>query len=168
LKWERRYAEGSPNDETAPIALLEEALGWAGAREGRAIDVACGRGRHAIALARRGFRVEAVDISPAALASGRERAPDLPIEWREADLDDAEIEEGAYAVVVCVDFTEERLLPRLLGALAPKGILVFAARPRERCRYGPRPGEVARWFRSLETLLHREDDERVEYVGRRR
>ena len=99
-KWERRYAEGS-HDETAPIDLLEEALKWAVG--GRAIDVACGRGRHAVALARRGYRVDAVDISPAALASGRARAPDLPIEWRAADLDDAAIEEGAYADLLLVD-----------------------------------------------------------------
>jgi len=165
-RWEERYGAGA-HDETEPVALLEEALSFA-PPAGRALDVACGRGRHAIALAKRGYEVDALDISPAALASARERAHDLPIRWREDDVDRAAIERGIYAVVICVDFTDARLVPRLLQALAAGGLLVFRARPRALCRFGPTPGETGRWFAELETLVHREESERVEYVGRRR
>jgi SAM-dependent methyltransferase len=164
-RWEERYGAGA-HDDTDPVALLEEALSFA-PRAGRALDVACGRGRHAITLARRGYEVDALDISPAALASARERANDLPIRWRECDLDHAEIETGVYDIVVCVDFTDAGLVPRLLAALTAGGLLVFLARPRALCRFGPNPGETGRWFASLESLVHREDAERVEYVGRR-
>jgi SAM-dependent methyltransferase len=38
------------------------------------LDVCCGYGRHAIELARRGFQVTGVDLSPVQIASARERA----------------------------------------------------------------------------------------------
>ena len=164
-RWEERYRAGA-HVETGPVALLGEALAFAPAA-GRALDVACGRGRHAIALARHGYRVDAVDIAPTGLASARERAGGLPIRWIEADLDDAVFEEDAYAIVVCVHFTDARLAPGLVAALQRGGILVFKARPRALCHRGPLPGEVAEWFAPLATVLHREDEERIEYVGRR-
>ena len=128
--------------------------------------MACGRGRHAIALAKAGYEVDAYDISPTGLASAKERAGDLPIHWHEADLDETELESHAYAVVVSVHFTDEARTPRLIDTLAPGGLLVLVARPRQLCRYGPKPGEVARWFEALETIVHRETEERIEYIGR--
>jgi SAM-dependent methyltransferase len=41
---------------------------------GRALDLGCGAGRNAIHLARAGFTVDAVDLSPAAIAWATERA----------------------------------------------------------------------------------------------
>lgn len=162
-RWEEKYAAGV-HAEREPDALLGRALAFA-PPSGRALDVACGRGRHAIALARRGYDVDAVDLSPKGLASARERAGHLRIRWIEADLDDWRPPEGAYAVVVCVDFTDERLVPRLLRALAPSGVLAYAGRPRGRCSHGPRKGDAARWFRPLTTLYSRDDAERVAFVG---
>lgn len=164
IKWERRYAAGS-HPETEPEELVVEACGHA--RVGRALDVACGRGRHAIYLARRGFSVDAIDVSPTALALAHERAGDLRICWIEADLGDAELERGVYDLVVCAQYTEERLVPALLAALAPGGVLAFVARPRALCRYGPEPGRVAEWFAELECLAHREGDAAVEFLGKR-
>lgn len=161
-KWDARYGAGS-HPASEPVPLLAEALRQA--RPGRALDLACGRGRHAIALARRGYAVDAIDISPVGLASARERADDLAIRWTEADLYETALERAAYDVIVWVHFTDEALVPRVLEALAPGGVLVFAARPRRLCRYGPPPGVVAEWFSPLRTLIHRESEERVEYAG---
>src|SRR5260370_35089779 len=44
----------------------------------RILDVPCGYGRHAAALARRGFRVVGVDLSRAMIAEARRRAPERP------------------------------------------------------------------------------------------
>jgi len=163
-RWEAKYAGGAhPEREPEPFVLEMLAAAPAGA----ALDVACGRGRHAIALARAGYAVDAVDVAPAALASARERAGGLPIRWIEADLDAWEPPRDHYALVVCVDFSDGALAPRLVAALRPGGVLVYAGRPRARCRYGPEPGAVARWFAALETLAHREDEDRVCFAGRR-
>lgn len=53
---------------------VEEALALTGIRGGRALDLACGPGRHAVPLAHRGFDVTAVDLSEGLLAIARERA----------------------------------------------------------------------------------------------
>ena len=161
-KWDRKYRDGShPAREPEPVLLraLERAA------PGHALDVACGRGRHAIALADAGFTVDAVDVSPVGLASARERAKGRAIRWIEADLADYEL--GSYDLIVCVDFTDESLIPRLLAALRPGGWFVYAGRPRALCRYGPQPGDVERWFGALTTHHHVENEERVEFIGRR-
>lgn len=164
-RWEEKYRAGV-HPETEPDPVLLRALASAPSR-GRALDVACGRGRHAIALARRGYDVDAVDLSPSGLACARERAGHLRIRWIEADLDTWTPPEGAYAVVVCVDFSDERLVPRLLCALAPGGVLAYAGRHRGQRSHGPMPGDAVRWFRSLTTLHARDDAGRVEFAGRR-
>lgn len=163
VRWEGRYREGA-HRESEPDPVLAKALAFA-PKEGRALDVACGRGRHAIALARNGYEVDAVDISPSGLVSARERAGKLRVNWIEADLDTWEPPADAYAVVTCIDFTDEALFPRLLHALAPGGVLAYAAFQRGTGRHGPRPGDVERWFSSLPTLLFEETEERVSYVG---
>ena len=66
VKWNARYANHNPGVIEPPSSLLADAVAGLGA--GRALDLACGAGRNAIWLARRGWRVDAVDGSGAALA----------------------------------------------------------------------------------------------------
>jgi ubiquinone/menaquinone biosynthesis C-methylase UbiE len=56
----------------------------------RVLDLACGDGRLALELARRGFRVTGVDISEEFLAAGRRSAGEqgLTVEWRQSDMRD--------------------------------------------------------------------------------
>ncbi|HET7017030.1 MAG TPA: class I SAM-dependent methyltransferase [Streptosporangiaceae bacterium] len=49
---------------------------------GRALDLGCGPGRNALWLARAGFEVDAIDLSPAAVAWARERARQVGAEVR--------------------------------------------------------------------------------------
>lgn len=163
-RWEGKYAAGlHRNDE--PVPFVADAL--AGAPRGRALDVACGCGRHAIVLADLGYDVDAVDISPTALEYARTRAGARPIRFLEWDLDVADLEERAYQAVVTVEFSSSTLAPGLVRALAPGGILVHVARTHALCTYGPRPGEILDWYAPLEMLVHEEDTERVRYAGRR-
>ncbi|MFF1412002.1 class I SAM-dependent methyltransferase [Streptomyces sp. NPDC058289] len=53
------------------VSFLDRGLVPAG---GRALDLGCGPGRNALHLAARGFEVDAVDLSPTALAWAEERA----------------------------------------------------------------------------------------------
>jgi len=70
------------------VAQVEKALTLGGIAGGEALDLGCGPGRHAIPLARRGFRVTAVDLSAFHLAKARERAmaTGLAVELVQADM----------------------------------------------------------------------------------
>jgi SAM-dependent methyltransferase len=164
-RWEEKYRAGV-HPESDPDPVLLRALPFAPPR-GRALDVACGRGRHAIALARLCYRVDAVDVSPLGLASARGRAGMLGVRWIEADLDGWMPEPGAYALITCVNFTDDALLRRLLAALAPGGVLAYASNLRGNRRHGPRPGDIGRWFAPLRALHAREADGRAAYAGRK-
>src|SRR5262249_22839496 len=65
--------------------LLQLMPFWPGAR---ILDVPCGFGRHSIELARRGFRVTGVDISPKLLRTARRNAAvrGVQVEFRRADM----------------------------------------------------------------------------------
>ncbi|MFI8522148.1 class I SAM-dependent methyltransferase [Streptomyces sp. NPDC085481] len=78
-KWERFYDDRSrpvpffvPKPDENLVGYLDDGLVDPAA--GRALDLGCGPGRNALFLAERGFEVDAVDLSPGALAWARERA----------------------------------------------------------------------------------------------
>lgn len=70
-------------------AEVERVIELAGVPPGGAVlDLPCGVGRHALELARRGYRVTAVDRTRSYLDEGRRRGAEekLDIEWVEADM----------------------------------------------------------------------------------
>jgi SAM-dependent methyltransferase len=75
--------EGNAEEE------VEEILGFLPLPAGAAVeDLGCGRGRHAIPLARRGYRVTGVDISENMLRMARTRAEreGVRVEWVQEDM----------------------------------------------------------------------------------
>lgn len=83
------WREATPPEQTRlEAAFLGKALGLrAGAR---LLDVPCGLGRHALALAASGHRVTAVDFSEEALTQAGRKASEAgaTIEWRRAEMRD--------------------------------------------------------------------------------
>lgn len=125
--WERRYREGAYADRPHPTAFLAE---WEPELpRGRALDVACGAGRNALFLASTGRRVDAVDISPTALARAQQAAAaqGLEVRWIEADLapdPDAVLPEGPYDLIVVVRYVHRGIFAPLWRRLAPGGALL--------------------------------------------
>ena len=87
-----------------PSRFLRECLESANwpMRRGRALDVACGKGRNALYLAQRGFVVTALDISSVALDEGRRHAQEhnLTLGWQQADLETLTLPVDAYDLVI--------------------------------------------------------------------
>lgn len=82
--WDLRYRERPwPTD---PDELVAQTLGDRTA--GRALDLGCGTGRHAIWLAHRGWTVTGVDVSAVGLATAAERAAreDVPLHLVQSDI----------------------------------------------------------------------------------
>jgi SAM-dependent methyltransferase len=141
---------------------------------GLALDVAAGRGRHALALAQAGRRVEAIDRDTQAChaLAAAARAAGLPVAVVCADLERYPLPVGRYALVVNTLYLDRARIPALVRALAPGGVLVFETFTREQLATGhPRNpafvlerGELPRLVTSLETLAYREGP--VERDGR--
>ncbi|MGV9502193.1 class I SAM-dependent methyltransferase [Streptomyces sp. NPDC003642] len=81
--WDGFYAERSrpvPFFVAKPDENLVRHVEDGRAGPGRALDLGCGPGRNALYLAARGFEVDAVDLSPAALDWARDRAREAGVE----------------------------------------------------------------------------------------
>ncbi|GAA2378339.1 methyltransferase [Catellatospora methionotrophica] len=83
--WDGFYADRSrevPFFAATPDENLASYLERGLITPGRALDLGCGPGRNALHLAAMGFQVDAVDLSPAALAWAQERAREASADVR--------------------------------------------------------------------------------------
>jgi tellurite methyltransferase len=140
------------------------------ARAGAVLDVACGRGRHALAVAAAGPAVVALDRDPDALRqlAAQARAADLPIRSVRVDLEGAgalPVAPGRSGVVLVFRYLWRPLAGSLAGALAPGGLLLYETftQDQRNLGHGPRnpafllaPGELPRLFPSLRVELYEE------------
>ncbi|MEU8143649.1 class I SAM-dependent methyltransferase [Nonomuraea sp. NPDC048901] len=106
---------------------------------GRALDLGCGPGRNAVHLASLGFEVDAVDLSPAAVTWGKERAREAGVEVRFhcGDIFAVDLPPGHYDLVYdsgCLHHLPPHrrvsylsLLERLLAPGGHLGLTCFAA-----------------------------------------
>lgn len=106
-------------------------------RFGRALDVGCGAGGLAAALARRAGEVDALDRSPVMLAGARRVVPGN-VRCVQADVMDVPLPRGGYDVITSVSALHhlplEPALARLRDALRPGGVLVAISLPRREPR----------------------------------
>ncbi|MBI1984082.1 MAG: class I SAM-dependent methyltransferase [Acidobacteria bacterium] len=134
---------------------------------GRALDLACGSGRHSLFLAARGLRVVAIDRSQTALQEGRELAlrRGLRVDWVRADLENYPLPSQAFDVIVCFYYRDPALYAPLRRALRPAGLLVYETYTREQLRFssGPRnpthllePTELLTAFADWNVIFYQE------------
>jgi tellurite methyltransferase len=95
-------------------------------RGGLALDVAAGRGRNSIPIARAGMRVVAPDFSEVAMRTLAEiaRAERLPIWPVLADFDKFALRDQSFDAIINVNFLDRALFPEFARALKPGGILL--------------------------------------------
>lgn len=73
---------------------------WLGLSPGaRVLDLCCGMGRHALALAELGYRVTGVDLSPDLLAEARKHDPAGTVTWLRGDMRNVPLD-GPFDAVV--------------------------------------------------------------------
>ncbi len=122
-RWQGRHAARPPR--AAPSDFVRAQVtqrARSTAHRGRALDVACGSGRHAALLAEAGFQTVAVDL--AALAC-RRVADEVPrVRAVVADAAMLPFRARAFDLVVQTLFLDRSLFPTLLRLLAPGGLLL--------------------------------------------
>jgi len=138
-------------------------------RGGRVLDVACGRGRHALLLAVAGFRVDAVDLEAqrtGSLAATAARLA-LPLNIRYLDLEacgPVDLGQELYDLVLVTRFLHRPLFGSLQAALKPGGLLLYETFTVHQAATGHptnpdfllQEGELARLVAPLEVVRRRE------------
>ena len=133
----------------------------------RALDVAMGRGRHALLLAQRGFRVFGVDRQFDAVRDGVEHSARRGFVVRGwcADLNATPLPRGRFDLIVVTRYLQRDLFPSLGAALAPGGVLLYETFTEAQRAHGRGPtssdhllkaGELPTLADGLETIFYAE------------
>ena len=182
-RWDAKWAaqRGAPLEP--PDAFVERAVHGLGgdlalsAASGRALDLAAGRGRHALWLARLGYSVEAWDVSRVGLAdlALAARTAGLAVRAREVDLvgDGVPADAEPADLLVLANFLHRPLIASLARCVKPGGHWIWTTATVD--RRGDKPplayclerGELARPFPGFETLATFEADGRAGLLARR-
>lgn len=162
--WNERYrnearAEDLDAEPTPLLVRTAEKL-----PPGTALDLACGTGRNAVWLARRGWRVTAVDGAAAAIAILRKKAleSDVPIDARVANLECEEytIESAKWDLVAVCYYLQRSLFEPAKRGVKPGGVLVAIVHITEAGEQSTQsrlyPGELIHYFNDWEILHHYE------------
>jgi rhodanese-related sulfurtransferase len=139
-------------------------------RRGKALDVACGSGRHALLLSAAGLSVRAVDRDPEAVGELKASARRLGfrVETEVKDLESGAVDLGdeTYEVVLVVNYLHRPLFPVLTRALRRGGWLLYETfitaqaekgKP-TRAEYLLEPGELPSLVAPLEVVRQREGE----------
>lgn len=153
-EWNQRYAERQ-QWSTEPNALVAELL--ADLPPGDAVDLAAGEGRHALWLARRGWRVTAVDFSDVGLSRGRGEPGADRVSWVTADVTtwSAEPASADLVLVAYLHLPEPEitdLLARAVGWLRPGGRLLVLGHDVENLTAGVGGPQEAAILHSVDRL----------------
>jgi len=165
-RWDERYKGSDLRASRSPNPFLKKYIRLL--PQGIALDVACGQGANAVFLARKGFKVDALDISGEALRKVRKLAEEFKVKIRtlRADLDSYSLEKEKYDLVADFYFLDRRLIPKLKRGLKKGGRIIFEtylAAPEGANQDAPRnpryllkPNELLSRFRDFRIVIYRE------------
>jgi SAM-dependent methyltransferase len=117
------------------VTQVDQLLALTSFKGGSVLDLACGPGRHAIELAKRGYKVTGVDLSQFLLSKAMERAraAEVEVEWVEQDMRTFERPNSfdlAINMFTAFGYFEDKsedlqVLNQLHNSLVPGGVLVI-------------------------------------------
>ncbi|MCG8489710.1 MAG: methyltransferase domain-containing protein [Chromatiales bacterium] len=164
-KWDQRYADEEKVARPAEVLLNNAHLL---PEQGCALDLACGLGGNALFLADRGFMVEAWDLSAVAIqrlerSAGQRNLNNLHARVRDVESQPPHAEQ--FDVIVISYFLERALIPTLIQALRPGGLIFYQTFTRQAVSSeGPQnpafrlaDQELLQLFRDLKVRVYREE-----------
>lgn len=121
IKWNKKYKE-TPKllEDREPGEKLVDILKHVNGK--KALDIACGAGKNSIYLAKKGFEVDALDISEVALKNLDDKNIQN-ITTKVIDLEGFIPEENSYDLIVKTNYLDREIIPHLTKALKKDGIL---------------------------------------------
>lgn len=178
LHWDPRHTiAGIPEFDERPapppvFAHVEDLF----PTRGSALELACGRGRHAVWLAQRGMTYRGVDVSPVAIEFARSLAEARGLgdrcHFEVHDLDEGLPPGEPVDLLFCHLFRKSPSLDQsMIDRVAPGGILALASLSvvgsRAPGRFHAPPGELRDSFGHLEVLNEGEADGMAWILARR-
>lgn len=149
-KWNSRYLKNIGDSNPSDILSKYFSL----APIGNALDIACGNGRNSKFLARKGFKVDAVDISNIALSQLSDN--DTRINAICQDIDTWQIPQNRYQLIINIRFLDRRLFPMIKKGLKPGGVLIFKSFINEKKNYCLEPNELLHAFKPFQIEYYEE------------
>ncbi len=134
----------TPENTAADVEFIAGALALAPGAP--VLDLACGLGRHAIGMAKRGYRVTGVDFNPRYLerAAAEAQIAGADVRWLEDDMRTLPFDRefaGVYSFFTSFGYfsdpENEQVLARIAASLAPGGRLLLDLANRERMLIHP-------------------------------
>lgn len=125
-KWNQKYRDAEYISGKEPCEWLTENADLLTGR-GKALDIATGEGRNAVYAASLGYDVLAVDVSERGIEKTRALALEKKVHLNAlvADLDDYEFAASAFDLVLCFNFLERKLFPKIRQCLKPGGLIFY-------------------------------------------
>lgn len=153
-RWEARHRAAAHSAVGAPSEWVVERV-LAQPPDALVLDIASGRGRHAIPIAAAGRRVVVLDVSGAAVHAARQAAPALTGAVV-ADAGALPLRAGCAGVVLCVNFLDRALVPHLVRVLRSGGALIVETFTTAQLRLGRGPRSPAHLLHpgELRQLVH--------------
>ncbi len=146
------------------------------APEGRALDIACGTGENAIFLARKGFCVDAFDISHVAvnIARRESKKKNAIVNFKVCEAKKFPYGLDKYDLILNFYFLERDILKKIQRALRKGGFLIFETynfkylniNPSFSSDYTLKEGELLELL-NLEIVHYDESSHITTYVGRK-
>jgi rhodanese-related sulfurtransferase len=139
-------------------------------RRGKALDVACGSGRHALLLSAAGLGVRAVDRDAEAIgelkAAARRLGFRVDTDVKDLETGSGDLGEELYDVVLVVNYLHRPLFPALVRTLRRGGWLIYETYITSQAERGKptspehllEPGELAGLVAPLEVARQREGE----------
>ncbi|HAJ91341.1 MAG TPA: SAM-dependent methyltransferase [Gammaproteobacteria bacterium] len=163
-KWNARYRAAAGDLKASQV--LNENLHLLPAN-GRALDLACGLGANAMLLAQQGLEVDAWDIADVAVAALQAAAfkRQLPVHAVVRDIEAQPPEPDTFAVIVVSHFLARDIIPSLIQALKPDGLIYYQTFTQQRvsdrgpqgAQYRLADQELLQLFSGLQVVFYREE-----------
>jgi SAM-dependent methyltransferase len=127
--WDSKYEQGLPSlTEPDPFFTFayDQFAKPSFPNAGVALDLACGLGRHALWLARRNWRVCGIDLSEVAIRKLNHAAVELNVslDLLVGDASEYKFGSGRFDLIVLFYHADRSLLPKVISALNPGGLLI--------------------------------------------
>jgi len=152
-KWNRKYHDKPTLLEERPPSKLVERY-FENAPGKKALDLACGSGRHTLFLAKKDFEVDAADISSVALAALGKKSTGLKVNLMEIDLDTFTPDTKRYDLVIKCNYLDRALISRTARGLKSGALFIietYMQHPENEKKdsnpdYLLQPGELKQYF----------------------